>query len=115
MPDDDQHQWVQVATGTTNTTPNSNVDVFLSLDGPPICPNMSDAAFRRNLLKLRDKAVMLVDKRLDELAHWSPEAKTRVSDWFGRSDDATRDHLMFRFPALKNVLRGLEPKSFPRA
>jgi len=113
MPDD--NQYVEVATGVTNTTPNSNVDVFLSLDGPPICTNMSDSEFRKQVMKLRDDAVMLIDKRLNELARWDHSAQERVADWFGSNDDVIRNRLASCFPNLKKVLMGLGPKNFLRA
>ncbi|MEC5404351.1 M35 family metallo-endopeptidase [Paraburkholderia sp. MPAMCS5] len=112
MPVDD---YVHVGNGQANTTEESNQDVFLSLNGPPICPNVPDSEFRKNVLRLRDKAIILVDKRLAELVKWDSEARARVADWFGRSDAATRDCLMSGFPKLKTVLQGLEPKNFLRA
>lgn len=99
----------------TNTTPESKVYVDLALNGAPICENMTDAEFRKRVLRLRDIAVRLIDKRLDELAARSNQAQINMSNWFGRSDAATRDHLMTSLPALKLVLSDLQPKNFLRA
>ena len=113
MPDD--NQYVEVATGVTNTTPNSNVDVFLSLDGPPICTNMSDSEFRHSVMKLRDEAVILVSQRLNELAQWSHQDQQRVADWFGKNDSVVRNRLISGLTALNQVMQGLGPKNFLRA
>lgn len=113
MPND--NDWVEVASATTNTMEGSNVDVFLSMDGPLICPSMSDADFRRSVMKLTAKAVELIGKRLHELEQWTPDARGRVSDWFGTNEEATRALLRSRLPALRSVLFALGPKNFLRA
>jgi peptidyl-Lys metalloendopeptidase len=110
----DEHQWVEVATGMTNTTPGSNVDVFLSMDGLPICPNMTDAEFRKRVLKLRDEAVLQVGKRITELQRWNSMEQARVAEWFGRNDGATRNRLLMGLIAVNGVLRDLKPKNFVR-
>jgi peptidyl-Lys metalloendopeptidase len=111
MPD---QNWVEVGTATTNRTPDSNVDIFLDLDGPPICPNMTDAEFRRRVLILTKKAAVLVEKRIREVAGWSENAQARVLDHFGTKDESVRQRLTSCLPRLRKVLDDLGPKNFVR-
>ena len=111
MPDSN---WVEVGTATTNRIPDSNVDIFLDLDAPPICPNMTDAEFRRRVLILTKKAVVLVDKRIREVAGWSEYAQARVLDHFGTKDESVRQRLVSCLPLLRKVLDDLRPKNFVR-
>ncbi|UEP24236.1 hypothetical protein LL999_16425 [Burkholderia ambifaria] len=62
----------------TNTVRNSKLKVFLTLNGPPICPGMTDAEFRKLVMELRDEGADLVKERLKRLAEWAPEER-RVS------------------------------------
>jgi len=107
--------WVEVGSGVANSTPGSNVDIFLSLDGPPICENMTDAEFRRTVFKLRDDAVKLVERRVRELTRWDSSARTRVAEWFGKRDEATRQHLIAGLTSELAVLLSLGPKNFMRS
>ncbi|WP_232435873.1 hypothetical protein [Burkholderia ubonensis] len=52
-------EWIRVASGESNTAPGSKVVVPLSLNGPPICPNVTDAEFR-NLVPRTIRARMVV-------------------------------------------------------
>lgn len=110
----DEHQWAEVATATSNTTTNSNVDVFVSMDGPPLCSNMTDAQFRKAVLELRDEAVVLTRQRIVELSRWTTDAQARVADWFGSSDATIRDKLIAGLSALVNVMSALTAKNFVR-
>lgn len=110
MPD-----YVEVATAYSNTNEESNVDVFLSLDGPPICPNMTDAAFREIALKLTRRAVTLTDKRLRELGQWNQPARARLADWFGNDNAATRERAAVGLQSLKHVLSDMGPTNFLRS
>jgi len=109
-----EENWVEVGRATTNRTPDSNVDIFLDLDKPPICPNMTDADFRTKILVLREISVSLITTRLSELAAWTPAAKQRVSDWFGQSDEATRERLLSGLGNLRKVMREIQPKQIVR-
>jgi len=110
-----EENWVEVGTATTNRIPDSNVDIFLDLDGPPICPNMTDAEFRKLVMALSAEAVELITTRSRELASWTPAAKQRVSDWFGgRCDEGLRDSLFAGLGRLGNVMSELQPKNFVR-
>src|SRR5471032_3331311 len=106
-----EENWVEVGRATTNRIPDSNVDIFLDLDGPPICPNMTDAEFRETVVTLAKKAVMLTDRRINELSVWNTEAQDRVESHFGRKDATTREYLVSRLPKLRDVLDGLGPKN----
>jgi len=107
--------WVEVGTATTNRIPNSSVDIFLDFDAPPICPNMTDAEFRKSVLKLTSEANAMVQKRLGELSRWASVDKQRVQTWFGVSDDATKARLIEGLTKLSKVLSRLAPKNFIRS
>jgi hypothetical protein len=54
-------EWFEVhSSAVTNTNPGSMV--YVTIDTTPICANMSDSAFRRTVLSLRDDAVKVVRK-----------------------------------------------------
>lgn len=110
----EDEEWFEVhSSAVTNTNPGSMV--YVTIDTTPICPNMTDSDFRKKMLSLRDIALLLVDKRMKELQRWTPDAQSRVSDWFGQVNDATRSRLMSGLPLLRTVLQNLEPKNFMRA
>lgn len=106
--------WVEVGRATTNRIPDSNVDIFLDLDGPPICPNMTDAEFRKMVLKNRDRAIAHVETRLSDLRRWTAKDQARVALWFGSSDGGARERLINGLTAIARVLRELAPKNFVR-
>jgi peptidyl-Lys metalloendopeptidase len=109
----ENEEWFEVHAGAvTNTNPGSMVHVII--DTTPICPNMTDAEFRATVMKLRDDAVVLVDKRLAALKMWALSEQARVGNWFGVKDGGTRDLLIRGFTAVNKVMRGLEPKNFVR-
>ena len=107
-------EWIRIATVSGNTIPGSVVSIPLSLDGPPICPNMTDSTFRKRMLELRDDAVAITLQRIQELVQWSPGTEARVIDWFGTSDLETRRKLMNGLDALANVMVGLDARNFVR-
>jgi hypothetical protein len=111
----DDGEWVTVGTGTTNDVSGSIVEIALSLDGPPVCPNMTDADFRRSILLIRDDTVALIERRLDELKAWNITAQDRVMEWFGRGDSATKHRLVSGLLSTKTVLVGLTPLNFVRS
>ncbi|WP_426396796.1 M35 family metallo-endopeptidase [Ralstonia sp. R-29] len=79
-----------------------------------ICPNMTNEEFARMVMKRRDKAVSLIDKRMTELTGWSPATQARVAQWFGNSDSTTRDYLAAGLSRIRHVLAGLTPGNFVR-
>ncbi|MDR0243846.1 MAG: hypothetical protein LBJ65_19810 [Burkholderia sp.] len=99
----------------TNTTQGSTVKVFLTLDGPRICPAMTDAEFRKLMMELRDEGADLMEERLKRLAEWAPEERRRVWTWFGANDDGIRLGLVSGLTATLAVMRALGPGSFLRA
>jgi len=109
-----EENWVEVGTATTNRIPDSNVDIFLDLDAPPICPNMTDAEFRKSVLVLTKKAVLLVEKRIREVGGWDARAQERVYDHFGTKDESVRQRLITCLPRLRKVLDDLGPRNFVR-
>ncbi|MBC8736564.1 hypothetical protein F6X40_06975 [Paraburkholderia sp. UCT31] len=109
----ENEEWFEVHSGAvTNTNPGSMV--YVTIDTTPICPNMTDAEFRAKVMKLRDDAVVLVDKRIAALNTWSLSEQARVANWFGTKDNATRNLLIQGFTAVNRVMRGLQPKNFIR-
>ncbi|WP_338640551.1 M35 family metallo-endopeptidase [Burkholderia pyrrocinia] len=109
-----EEEWIRIKTVSANTIPDSLVSIPLSLDGPPICPNMTDSAFRKRMLELRDEAVAITQQRIRELVRWSPVTEARVVDWFGISDIDTRRRLTNGLDALASVMAGLDARNFVR-
>ncbi|RQR57003.1 hypothetical protein DIE21_00475 [Burkholderia sp. Bp9140] len=99
----------------TNTRQGSKLKVFLTLDGPPICPTMTDAEFRELMMELRDEGVGLVAERLRRLAEWAPAERRRVWTWFGTDGDEIRLSLVTGLTATLEVMRSLRPGNFLRA
>lgn len=112
MPNDN---YVEVGTGQTNSTPGSNVDIFLTLDGPSICPNMTDADFRTLVMGHVARAVPLVATRIKELRRWPESEKKRVFEWFGANDEGTHGQLLTGLTAVQRVLSSLKPINFIRS
>jgi hypothetical protein len=79
-----------------------------------ICPNMTNKEFETLMLKLRDRAVQLIAKRMPELQRWNKADQARVIQWFGDASPATHDHLQQGLAACERVLRDLEGKNFVR-
>lgn len=107
-------EWIHVGNGESNTVPGSKVVVPLSLNGPPICPNMTDAEFRKLVLGLRDEAVVIVRQRIAELVRWTPDIQARVVEWFGSSGSTIRTRLILGLEALVTVMSNLTGKNFVR-
>lgn len=80
-----------------------------------ICPNMTNKEFCTLVLKLRDRAAMLITKRrLPELERWDKSAQGRVKEWFGVADQPMRDYLQKGLIACRRVLEGLGCANFVR-
>ncbi|SAK85559.1 peptidase M35 [Caballeronia catudaia] len=107
-----QQDFFYLGTIVTNTIEGSTHEFFVDVD--PICENMSNAAFRKKVLRLRDDAAVIVDQRIRELAAWSQSAQARMKLWIGNTDDLTRADLIQKLRALLIVMEGLEPKNFIR-
>jgi peptidyl-Lys metalloendopeptidase len=109
----ENEEWFEVHSGAvTNTNPGSMVHV--KIDATPICPNMTDAEFRTTVMKLRDDAVVLIEKRIAALKKWDASEQARVGNWFGMKDDGARDILIRGFTAVNRMMRGLQPRNFVR-
>ncbi|SAL83036.1 peptidase M35 [Caballeronia arvi] len=107
-----EQEFFYLGTIVTNTIENSTHEFLVDVN--PICENMSNAAFRKKVLKLRDDAVVIVEQRIRELTAWSQSAQARMKLWIGNTDDRTRAELIQRLRALLVVMKGLEPKNFIR-
>ncbi|WP_061125622.1 M35 family metallo-endopeptidase [Caballeronia catudaia] len=107
-----EQEWITVARTTTNTIEGSTVTVFINTT--PICPNMTNAQFRKLMMRLRDIAVKMIDDRIIALATVWVREKERVQTWFGKSDEGTRKTLLEGLPRLQSVLRELTPENMIR-
>lgn len=87
-----------------------------------ICPNMTNEAFARLMMELRDEAVAITRLRLAELERWDQVAKDRILEWFGDPGIGRRSahlgelqpYLKTGIESLEQVLRGVQPKNFIR-
>ncbi|MBN3817089.1 hypothetical protein G3N57_10930 [Paraburkholderia sp. Se-20369] len=104
---------VAIAEAMTDTAQGSLIEALVE-KSPPICPNMTDAEFRRTVLTLRDRAVQMIDSRLTELRRWGSAERQRVTTWFGSSDETTRYRLSTGLVAVSQVMRNLKPTNFVR-
>ncbi|WP_439891585.1 M35 family metallo-endopeptidase [Ralstonia sp. 25C] len=99
-------------TATTNTVPESKVPV--PVNTARICPNYSNAEFRKLVMKLRGAAVILINDRIADVARWDNAAKERAEFWFGRADDALRLKLRDGLPKLASSMKELVPENIIR-
>ena len=79
-----------------------------------ICPNMTNDQFFATMLRLRDKAVRLVDDRLAGLKRWNPQDQALVKRWFGVANDATHEHLPIGLQRVRSILSSLTAANFYR-
>jgi len=115
MTNKDDHQWIEVHAGSvTSANSGSPAVAVLPVEGPPICPNMTDSDFRTLVIELRDEAVSLTRQRIAQLMHWSPESRARVTEWFGTANSLTRDKLLRGLQRLLVVMPELTAKNFVR-
>ncbi|AXK63088.1 M35 family metallo-endopeptidase [Burkholderia sp. IDO3] len=109
---DDDEEWVCVGSACTNTIPGSTH--VIELDMARICENMSNNAFRKLIVRLRDAAVTLIQERIRGVEGWAPEEQQRIQTWFGRSDEAVRTRLRSGLPKLLRVMQELKPENVIR-
>lgn len=106
------HEWCTVATGVTNDTPDSCIEV--SVNTVPICPNMTNAEFRNLMIQLRDISLRLITQRVVALSTmWTSEQK-RMQLWLGRSDLESKKILQAGLARLSAVMGDLKPENFMR-
>ncbi|AQH04887.1 hypothetical protein A9R05_33800 (plasmid) [Burkholderia sp. KK1] len=105
-------EWFTVATGTTNQTPDSVVEV--PINTTPICPNMTNAKFRKRIMEVRDRAIKLVKFRIVALSTMWTSEKPRLKTYFGSTDDALKQKLQVGLGALCTVLESLKEANFVR-
>jgi len=105
-------EWITVATGTTNQTPDS--EVVVPINTTPICPNMTNAEFRKRIAEARDGALKLVNIRILALSTlWSRE-QTRVKRYFGSPNESIRSELLKGLISLCKVIEQLGPQNIVR-
>jgi hypothetical protein len=109
----ENEEWFEVHSGAvTNTNPGSMVDVIINTT--PICPNMTNAEFRKLIMRLRDTALILIKERISDVARWDRLTQDRVKFWFGRSDQFIRDKLSIGLPKLATAMQQLQPEKIIR-
>ena len=79
-----------------------------------ICPNMTNREFVTLALRLRDKAINLTERRLNDLETWGEPERQRVATWFGSNDEAVRQHLRVGLKRCIPVLKNLTGDNFVR-
>jgi hypothetical protein len=109
-----EQNWEVVGTATTNRTPDSNVDIYLDLDKPPICQNMTNREFRRVIMKVRNAAVILLKQRIEAFSKWDVKERERATYYFGRADEEIRSTLAMGLPRLLSALQELVPEKIVR-
>jgi len=104
----DNEEWFEVhSSAVTNTNPGSMVHV--TINTTPVCPNMTNAEFRRLIERLRAAAVSLIRERIADVSRWDKPAKERAARWFGRADDVLRGKLANGLPRLASAMQELNP------
>jgi len=109
-----EENWVEVGTATTNRTPDSNVDIYLDLDKPPICSNMTNKEFRESFIKSQAEAIGLIQGRIAKLAKWDASEQARAKKWLGSADNDTRIILQTGLPKLLRAMQDLKPENIIR-
>ncbi|MBN3839972.1 M35 family metallo-endopeptidase [Burkholderia sp. Ac-20349] len=99
-------------TAMTNTRPGSKV--YVDINTKPICPNMSNEAFRKIVMRARDEAVRLINSRIAALARWDANEQARVTTYFGRADAQIRNTLSAGLPRLRSAMQELVPEKIVR-
>ncbi|NLP63363.1 M35 family metallo-endopeptidase [Paraburkholderia sacchari] len=110
---EDEEWFVVHDSAVTNTNPGSMV--YVTIDTTPICPNMTDREFRVMAKRLLGWAVTLVERRIADLNRYDSATKARMTYWFNRSDDGTRQYLMAGFSRHLAALKSLTPASLVRS
>ncbi|MEX3933211.1 M35 family metallo-endopeptidase [Paraburkholderia phymatum] len=107
-----EQNWYKIGESVTNTVKNSRT--YVDADLSRICENMSNPQFRELMMRCRDAAVLLIEKRYKVLLAWKPDEQKRFKDWFGRNDEVTRRYILDGMPRLLDAVRGLKPESIFR-
>ncbi|MGF6447798.1 hypothetical protein [Paraburkholderia youngii] len=95
---DENEEWTEVGTAITNTTPGSISNVVINTT--PICPNMSNKEFRKEVMRARDTGAELIKRRVEGLARWDEKEQERVKTFFARADETTKMVLSAGLPRL---------------
>ncbi|WP_250479214.1 MULTISPECIES: M35 family metallo-endopeptidase [unclassified Caballeronia] len=106
-------EFFEVHSSMTNTVEGSSVDVYVNTER--ICPNMTNAEFRKMFAAAQDEAVQKIEMRLAALDVWSAREKARVWRWFGRNDEATHRRLRDGLTKVLEVVRGFGPENVVRS
>ncbi|WP_075643705.1 M35 family metallo-endopeptidase [Paraburkholderia monticola] len=111
--EDEDDEWVLVHHGAvTNTNPGSLVEV--TINTRPICSNMTNKEFRKEVMRARDVGVELVKRRIEGLARWDVTEQERVTTFFARADESTRRVLSSGLSRLVTAMQELVPEKIIR-
>ncbi|SAK51986.1 peptidase M35 [Caballeronia fortuita] len=105
-------EFFNVHSSMTNTVEGSSVDVFVNTER--ICPNMTNAEFRNAFADAQAEAIAKIEVRLEALNAWRAGEKNRVFQWFGRSDQHMREHLLAGLGRVLEVVRRFGPENVVR-
>ncbi|CAJ0819913.1 MULTISPECIES: M35 family metallo-endopeptidase [Ralstonia] len=95
---------------TTATSDSSDKAVYAN--APRVCYNMPNEEFFPLMMRLRDKAVLLMGDRLAELVRWNAADRDKVLLWFGDDSETVRQTLNDGLTRMRGIMRGLTEKSF---
>ncbi|VWC53617.1 M35 family metallo-endopeptidase [Burkholderia lata] len=111
---DEDKGWFLVHSGAvTNTNPGSMVNVYINTT--PICPNMANREFRIMIARLLKWSIILVEQRIADLRRNDETIKKRMTHWFNRCDENTRQYLISGFTRHLSILKALTPHNFVRS
>lgn len=111
--EDEDDEWVVVHQGApTNTNPGSLVE--MTINTRPICPNMTNKEFRKEVMRARDIGVELVKRRMKAVALWDEKEQERAQSYFGRADMEIRNTLGAGLPRLLRSMQELVPEKIIR-
>ncbi|MGF6368560.1 hypothetical protein OKW40_001310 [Paraburkholderia sp. RAU6.4a] len=109
---DENEEWTEVGTAITNTTPGSISNVIINTT--PICPNMSNKEFRKEVMRARDAGVSLIKERTAAVARWDAKERDRAEIYFARADEEIRSTLAVGLPRLLAAMQELVPEKIVR-
>ncbi|MFM0321924.1 M35 family metallo-endopeptidase [Caballeronia glebae] len=106
-------EFFEIHSSMTNTIEGSSVVIDVNTER--ICPNMTNAEFRKVFADAQAEAVAKIGVRLKALNAWHTSEKDRVFQWFGRNDESMREHLLNGLGRVLEVVREFGPENVVRS
>ncbi|AQG97450.1 hypothetical protein A9R05_00320 [Burkholderia sp. KK1] len=103
----------EVHSSMTNTIEGSSVVIDVNTER--ICPNMTNADFRKMFAAAQGEAIKKLEARITALTIWNAGEKDRVRRWFGRNDESTHQRLLDGLTRVLAVVRGFGPQNVVRS